>query len=46
MLSVPSVTLPGWSAGFVALPRLFFVVRLCPDEGTGIQDKKRASEVL
>ena len=37
---------PVWNAGLVVLPRLLFVVCLCPDEGTSTRGKKRANEVL
>ena len=44
--SVWRVGRPDWNTGLVVLPRLLFVVRLCPDEGTGTLGKKRANEVL
>ena len=44
--SVWRVGWPDWNTGLVVLPRLPFVVRLCPDEGTDTRDRKRANEVL
>ena len=43
---IQKVIQPGWNADLVVLPRLLFVVRLCPGKGTSTRGKKRANGVL
>ena len=44
--SVQRVSWPDWHNGFVVLPRLRFVVLLCPVQGTSAQGKMNSNEEL